>query len=142
MGYTAQAPRDLIIFLYKLGQEAKKRNKLNSDCLPDDVPIPPPSQWDCSIGSFGSSSDNFLLVRSNILSSYSLLSGSFLTGSKAGSAFYSNYLSLDKIDSTFIRSMPSMDDWEVQYDSSSIKDKESVNEILSIDLHSLSNCDM
>jgi len=136
--YTAQAPRELINFLYMLGKETKKRNKLNLKSLPDDMKIPSPVPRECSIESFGSldgsSSDNFLTARGSILSSYSMLSGCFLKGTKAGSAFYPNLLSLQKIDGTFRQSMSSMDNQKLQSESSS--NKESVNEILLIDVHS------
>jgi len=127
--------------LYKLGKEAKKRNNLNLKYLPDDVPIPSPIPWECSIGSLGSldgsSSDNFFSARGNLLSSYSMLSGSFLRGSKAGNAFYPNWLSLEKIDGNVGQSMPSMDYQRAQSESSS--NKESVNEIRLMDVHSSSS---
>jgi len=130
--YTANAPRELINLLYKLGQEAKKRNKFNFKYLPDDLPIPSPLPWDCSIGSFGSltgSSSDFYTTRTNIVSSYSLLNGSFL----------SNWLSLERIDGSFRQSLPSMDNRKWHSDSSSYKDKESVSEIRLMDVHSSSS---
>jgi len=56
--YKAQAPRELVSFLYKLGHEAKEQSKsMKMKQLPDDIKVPDPIVWGHSIGSdmvFGS----------------------------------------------------------------------------------------
>merc|ERR550534_1473291 len=81
-----------------------------------------------------SSSDNFL--KSNMMSSYSFLSGSFLGGSRAGSSFYPNWLSSERIDGTFRQSM---DNRKLQND---LSNKEGSNEIRLSDVHSSSSGDL
>jgi len=133
--YTVEAPRELISFLYKLGHDAKKRKSINSNHLPEDLPIPDGFSWDRSIGSdfttTRSTSSHFL---SNFRSSNSFLSGNLFRGSKTGSLFNPNWLCLEPVDGMF---KDSMDSLKIKRNSSS--SKKGFNEIRLSDVQSLNS---